>query len=77
MAHVRKATCGECGGDEINVNDQGVLVRHRQQLMTAAGIRPGVQMCAGGGQAPEVDGADLSAERFPAFSELDRERWAA
>ena len=69
-----KADCPVCGGDEITVNGSGVLVRHRERVMTPHGPANGRDMCAGGGEKPEQS-VDHCGERFPTFSELNEERW--
>lgn len=74
-----KAVCHVCHGDDITVNGKGVLVRHRERIVTSGGqIANGEKWCDGGGLEPEpVEPIDLSSERFPSASVLERERWAA
>lgn len=73
-AYHYKVTCHICGGEDVSINGKGVLSRHRERIMTAAGVANGPDWCEGGGQEP---GPDLSGERFPSGAELARERWAA
>lgn len=51
---MHKATCHRCGGEDINVNDKGRLVRHFERIVTAGGlITVGGFRCKGSGEPVE------------------------
>lgn len=70
--------CQVCGFMDVLNKVNGMVKKHNEHRVGPQGPYVSEVVCEGSGNPPEpAEGPDLSGERFPAFRDVNQERWRA